>query len=121
MLNSTKCLCGEEMQGKQFEKYLPFPLDDKFYGGRVSMTGTIKCKCGRELKGYFQRKSQNLELIDLEPIEEPLILDGEETNYISKTYEEMTYKELQAIAKEKGIEKVNVKRDELIELLKQEV
>lgn len=119
MLNSTKCICGEELQGKQFEKYLPFPLDDKFYGGRVTMTGNIKCKCGRKVKGYFQRMSQNLELIDLELIEEPLTL-GEGTNYMPKTYEEMTYKELQTIAKGRKIEKLNIKREELIELLKQE-
>ena len=52
MLNSTKCLCDRDLAEVRFESYMPEPMNDKFYGGRVSMTGTVKCDCGRELKGY---------------------------------------------------------------------
>lgn len=123
MLNSTKCLCGRELAGKKFDKYIPEPMNDKFYGGRVSMTGTIKCECGRDLKGFFQRVSNNLVLIDLEivkDLEEPLQLDSEEqSTYIPITYEEMTYKELQDIAREKGIKVAGAKREEIISKLEE--
>ena len=119
MLNSTKCPCGRELKEVKFEKYVPMKLNDRFYGGRISMTGEMTCECGRKLVGYFERIGNNLELIDLEVTEniDDLLIE-EEMQYVPKTYEEMTYKELQSVAKTKGIEKVNVKREELIEQLK---
>ena len=138
MLNSTKCLCGRDLAEVRFESYMPEPMNDKFYGGRVSMTGTVKCDCGRELKGYFQRINNNLKLIDLEVIKdldehetfqldnedldkcEPLQLDNEDkSNYMPKMYDEMSYKELQEVAKEKGIKVVGIKREEIINKLEE--
>lgn len=125
MLNSTKCLCGRDLAEVRFESYMPEPMNDKFYGGRVSMTGTVKCDCGRELKGYFQRINNNLKLIDLEVIKdldehEPLQLDNEDkSNYMPKMYDEMSYKELQEVAKEKGIKVVGIKKEEIINKLEE--
>ena len=125
MLNSTKCLCDRDLAEVRFESYIPEPMNDKFYGGRVSMTGTVKCDCGRELKGYFQRINNNLKLIDLEVIKdlsehEPLQLDSEDkSNYMPKMYDEMSYKELQKIAKEKGIKVVGIKKEEIISKLEE--
>lgn len=72
MLNSTKCPCGQELRNKRFDKMTPRKFDDRFYGGRVVMEGTIKCECGRELKGYFEQspKTDKFELIDLEVIKD---------------------------------------------------
>lgn len=70
LLNKTSCICGKNLKGEKFDKYIPKRMDDKFYGGRVCMTGEIKCECGRELKGYFSRPGINLELIDLEVIKD---------------------------------------------------
>ena len=138
MLNSTKCLCDRDLAEVRFESYMPEPMNDKFYGGRVSMTGTVKCDCGRELKGYFQRINNNLKLIDLEVIKdldehetfqldnedldkcEPLQLDNEDkSNYMPKMYDEMSYKELQEVAKETGIKVVGIKREEIINKLEE--
>ena len=138
MLNSTKCLCDRDLAEVRFESYMPEPMNDKFYGGRVSMTGTVKCDCGRELKGYFQRINNNIKLIDLEVIKdldehetfqldnedldkcEPLQLDNEDkSNYMPKMYDEMSYKELQEVAKEKGIKVVGIKREEIINKLEE--
>ena len=138
MLNSTKCLCDRDLAEVRFESYMPEPMNDKFYGGRVSMTGTVKCDCGRELKGYFQRINNNLKLIDLEVIKdldehetfqldnedldkcEPLQLDNEDkSNYMPKMYDEMSYKELQEVAKEKVIKVVGIKREEIINKLEE--
>ena len=138
MLNSTKCLCDRDLAEVRFESYMPEPMNDKFYGGRVSMTGTVKCDCGRELKGYFQRINNNLKLIDLEVSKdldehetfqldnedldkcEPLQLDNEDkSNYMPKMYDEMSYKELQEVAKEKGIKVVGIKREEIINKLEE--
>ena len=145
LLNSTKCVCGAELKKATFENYKPKPLNDRFYGGRVSMEATIKCECGRELKGYFEtsyrmNSKSNYDLIDLEVIkditpeekienkgtssveneenEEKLVLVDENVEYNPKSYDEMNYKELQAICKEKGIKSVGKKRNELIEILK---
>lgn len=138
MLNSTKCLCGRELKGVRFDTMKPRKFDDRFYGGRVSMEGTIKCECGRELLGYFEQAykmntKEQYELINLEVIKdttpdekidlnetssvENLVLTENEPEYIGKTYEEMTYDELKKIAKEKGI-KANQKREIIIEELK---
>ena len=138
MLNSTKCLCDRDLAEVRFESYMPEPMNDKFYGGRVSMTGTVKCDCGRELKGYFQRINNNLKVIDWEVIKdldehetfqldnedldkcEPLQLDNEDkSNYMPKMYDEMSYKELQEVAKEKGIKVVGIKREEIINKLEE--
>ena len=125
MLNSTKCLCDRDLAEVRFESYMPEPMNDKFYGGRVSMTGTVKCDCGRELKGYFQRINNNLKLIDLEVIKdldehETFQLDNEDkSNYMPKMYDEMSYKELQEVAKEKRIKVVGIKREEIINKLEE--
>ena len=125
MLNSTKCLCNRDLAEVRFESYMPEPMNDKFYGGRVSMTGTVKCDCGRELKGYFQRINNNLKLIDLEVIKDldehkPFQLDNEDkSNYMPKMYDEMSYKELQEVAKEKGIKVVGIKKEEIINKLEE--
>lgn len=115
MLNKTSCLCGRELKNVRFDKYTPMKLDDKFYGGRVSMVGEIKCDCGRELKGYFQSSINGIDLIDLEVVND---ITEEEKNDLKPTscvnLDEMTYKELQEYAKSLGIEKVNIKREELI-------
>jgi hypothetical protein len=119
MLNKTSCLCGKELKGVKFDKYIPMKMNDKFYGGRISMTGDIKCDCGRDLKGYFQRVGNDLSLIDLEvvnDITEEEKIDLKPTSGVD--FSEMTYKEVQEYAKSKGIEKVNIKREELIEQLK---
>ena len=119
MLNRTSCLCGTELKDKKFDSYTPMKLDDKFYGGRVSMSGNIKCECGRQLRGYFERKNNNLELIDLEIVNNIDTEGKSDLNGISDVdLDEMSYKELQEYAKAQGIEKVNVKREELIEQLK---
>lgn len=119
MINKTSCLCGKELKGKKFDKYTPMKLDDRFYGGRVSMSGELRCECGRDLKGYFQRINNVVELIDLEvvnDINEEEKIDLEPTSCVD--FSEMSYKELQEYAKSKGIEKVNIKREELIEQLR---
>lgn len=145
LLNSTKCVCGAELKEATFENYKPKPMNDRFYGGRVSMEATIKCECGRELKGYFEtsykmNSKSNYELIDLEVIkdiakeekienkptslveeeheEEKTMLVDENVEYNTKSYDEMSYKELQAICKEKGIKSVGKKKDELVDILK---
>ena len=70
LLNKTECKCGKELKEVRFDRYEP-NHDREFYGGRVHMTGTYKCECGRELKGYFSRNmSSELDLIDLEVLEE---------------------------------------------------
>lgn len=70
LLNKTECKCGKELKEVRFDRYEP-NHDREFYGGRVHMTGTYKCECGRELKGYFSRNmSGELDLIDLEVLEE---------------------------------------------------
>ncbi len=115
MLNKTSCLCGRKLKNVRFDKYIPQPLNDKFYGGRVSMTGEIKCGCGRDLKGYFQNTVSGIDLIDLEvanDITEEEKIDLKSTSCVD--LDEMTYKELQDYAKSLGIEKVNIKREELI-------
>ena len=144
LLNSTKCVCGAELKEATFENYKPKPLNDRFYGGRVSMEAEIKCECGRELKGYFETaykmdSKSNYSLIDLEVIkditpeenientptssdenevnEENLMLVDENAEYNPKSYEEMSYKELQALCKEKGLKCVG-KKEDLIKLLK---
>ena len=144
LLNSTNCLCGKDLKEAKFDKYTPKAMNDRFYGGRVAMEGEIKCECGRELKGYFQNafkmgSNSNYELIDLEVIkdipeeekienkptssvenennDENLTLVDENATYIPKSYEEMTYSELQKICKERGI-KASGKKEDLIALLK---
>lgn len=141
LLNSTQCLCGKDLKEEKFDKYTPKAMNDRFYGGRVSMEGEIKCECGRELKGYFQNSfkmnsNSNYELIDLEVIkdipaeekienkgtscdenQEKLEIVEENANYNPKSYDEMDYRELQEICKEKGI-KASGKRENLIETLK---
>ena len=130
LLNSTKCKCGKELSNTRFDKYTP-NLDRSFYGGRVDITGTVECECGRTLKGYFTRlANQNLMLIDLEVCKDipndkkidlkptSLVYDEPSVTYIPKQYEEMTYRDLQAICKEKGI-KSNGSREKLIEQLRE--
>ena len=119
MLNKTSCLCGRELKEVRFDKYIPMKMDDKFYGGRVTMTGELRCECGRDLKGYFQRVSNEIELIDLEVVNDIAKVEKIDLKSISTVdFNEMSYKEIQEYAKSKGIEKVNVKREELIEQLK---
>ena len=119
MLNKTSCLCGRELKEVRFDKYIPMKMDDKFYGGRVTMTGELRCECGRDLKGYFQRVSNEIELIDLEVVNDIAKVEKNDLKLISTVdFNEMSYKEIQEYAKSKGIEKVNVKREELIEQLK---
>ena len=143
MLNKTICPCGKELKAQKFDKYTPMKLNDRFYGGRVAMTGEIKCECGRELRGYFQKITNTPELIDLEVVNEVVNeVDEAATIVVEETVEneptidtieeektdlkpiscvdfsEMSYKELQKYAKAHGVEKVNITRDELIEKLK---
>jgi hypothetical protein len=119
MLNKTSCLCGRELKEVRFDKYIPMKMNDKFYGGRVTMTGELRCECGRDLKGYFQRVSNEIELIDLEVVNDITEVEKNDLKPISSVdFNEMSYKEIQEYAKSKGIEKVNVKREELIEQLK---
>lgn len=119
MLNKTSCLCGKELKQQRFDKYIPMKMNDKFYGGRVTMTGELRCECGRDLKGYFQRVSNEIELIDLEVANDIAEVGKVDLKPISSVdFNEMSYKEIQEYAKSKGIEKVNVKREELIEQLK---
>lgn len=104
MLNKTQCLCGCELKGKKFNKYIPMKLDDRFYGGRVSMTGDIICECGRELKGYFTKPANEIELIDLEVVKD---ITGEEKNENMPTSgeenrDEMTQKEKKTKTKTKS-------------------
>lgn len=114
LLNSTKCKCGKEHSETKFDKYTPHH-DYNFYGGRVSMTGDVTCECGRELKGYFERNDMGkLKLIDLEITKENTEKNTETKEIIP--LENLTYKELQALAKEKGIN-ANLKREEIIEQL----
>jgi hypothetical protein len=106
-------------------------MDRSFYGGRVDMTGTVVCECGRELKGYFTRLAdQKLKLIDLEVYKDmpndkkidlkptSLVYDEPSVTYIPKQYEEMDWKEIRALAKEKGI-KANLPREEIIKKLRE--
>lgn len=131
LLNKTQCTCGKEQSEVKFDYYEP-NFDKGFYGGRVDMFGYRTCECGRELKGYFTRRNtdQALRLIDLEVIKdtaEVKKIDLEPTSsiiiedtapYIAKTYEEMTWEELKAIAKEKGI-KTNKGRKNVIKQLRE--
>ena len=83
------------------------------------MTGELRCECGRDLKGYFQRAGNEIELIDLEVVNDIAEVEKIDLKSISTVdFNEMSYKEIQEYAKSKGIEKVNVKREELIEQLK---
>lgn len=129
LLNKTECKCGKDYKNERFEKYYP-NFNKGFYGGRVDMYGETKCECGRELRGYFSRNvDQSLTLIDLEVINDitedkkidlkptSLVFDEEEAPYIAKTYEEMSWNELKAIAKEKGI-KTNKGRESVIKQLR---
>lgn len=119
MLHRTSCGCGRELKDVKFDKYTPQRMNDKFYGGRVSMIGEIKCECGRELKGYFENTAKGISLINLEMVKDII---EEEKNDLKSTscvnLDDMTYKELQEYAKSIGIEKVNKKREELIEEIK---
>ena len=130
LLNKTACKCGKDLRAIKFDRYEP-NFDKGFYGGRVDMFGYYKCECGRELKGFFTRNiDQSLTLIDLEVIKDTtdankieyrpisLVYDEEEAPYIAKTYEEMTWDELKAIAKERGI-KTNKGKKYVIEKLRE--
>ena len=139
LLNKTQCLCGKELKAEKFDTYTPQKTDGRFYGGRIGMTGTYKCKCGRELKGYFGL-TPTLNLIDLEvikDIDQTVKIDSEptsqaileentekdeevvEVNPDEIDFDKMSYQKVQAIAKANGIEKVNKKKDELIKLIKE--
>ena len=119
LLNSKCCVCGKDHKDTKFDSYIP-NRDMEFYGGRVSMIGqSVTCECGRVLKGYLGKNYlDQLELIDLEVIaENSTTIDKiveDSTEYDIK-YEDMTYKELQEVAKTKGIKNVNLKRELLLE------
>lgn len=123
--NSTECKCGCNLKNAKFEHYIPQKLDDKFYGGIISMTAELKCECGRKIKGYFKTVVNKYELVDTEIIAEnntnETINEVAEENKKEDDFEKMLYKDLQALAKEKGIEKINLKKDELIELIRQTI
>lgn len=139
LLNKTQCLCGKELKAEKFDTYTPQKASGSFYGGRIGMTGTYKCKCGRELKGYFGvtptlnlidlgviKDIDQAEKIDSEPISQAILEENtekdEETVEVDPDeidFDKMTYKEVQEIAKANGIEKVNKKKDELIKLIKE--
>lgn len=134
LLNKKECICGKDHKSTKFDKYVP-NKDWNFYGGRVSMIGlSHKCECGRVLKGYFGKNYKDeLELIDLEVIQnlsakidteipqeatENDTIVEETTNY-DINYEDMTYKELQKVARVEGIKSVNIKRELLIEAIEE--
>lgn len=128
LLNKTNCKCGKDLRETRFNRYEP-NFNKDFYGGQVDMYGYYKCDCGRELKGYFARNiDQSLRLIDLEVIKDiaegkkidstqsSCVYTEETAPYIPKTYEEMSYKELKKVAKEKGIKGI-MTRQEILERL----
>lgn len=130
LLNKKECICGKDHKSTKFDKYIP-NKDWNFYGGRVSMIGlSHTCECGRVLKGYFGKNYKDeLELIDLEVIQdlsteipqEATEIDTivEETTNYDISYEDMTYKELQEVARAEGIKNVNLKRELLLEAIKE--
>lgn len=134
LLNKKECICGEDHKSTKFDKYIP-NKDWNFYGGRVSMIGlSHTCECGRVLKGYLGKNYKDeLELIDLEVIQdisteidteipqEATEIDTivEETTNYDISYEEMTYKELQEVARAEGIKNLNLKRELLLEVIKE--
>lgn len=134
LLNKKECICGKDHKSTKFDKYIP-NKDWNFYGGRVSMIGlSHTCECGRVLKGYFGKNYKDeLELIDLEVIQdistkidteipqEATEIDTivEKTTKYDINYEDMTYKELQEVARAEGIKSVNLKRELLIEAIKE--
>lgn len=130
LLNKTSCKCGKDLRKIKFDRYEP-NFDKSFYGGRVDMYGYYTCECGRKLRGYFSRNiDQSLTLFDLEVMKDidkdkktdlkptSCVVDDGNASYIPKTYEEMEWKELKAVAKEKGIVG-NMKREELMKKLKE--
>lgn len=134
LLNKRTCVCGKNHESTRFDRYIP-NKDYNFYGGRVSMIGTsVTCECGRVLKGYLGKNPKDeLVLIDLEIIQDiSTEIDTEipqeateidtivedSTNYDIK-YEDMTYKELQEVARAEGIKGVNLKRELLIEAIEE--
>lgn len=133
LLNKKQCICGKDHKSTKFDKYVP-NKDWNFYGGRVSMIGlSHTCECGRTLKGYFGKNHKDeLELIDLEIIEDvaeeatevaekatEIDTIVEETTKYDINYEDMTYKELQEVARAEGIKSVNIKRELLIEAIEE--
>lgn len=126
LLNKKQCICGKDHKSTKFDKYVP-NKDWNFYGGRVSMIGlSHTCECGRVLKGYFGKNYKDeLELIDLEIIEDvaekatEIDTIVEETTNYDISYEDMTYKELQEVARAEGIKSVNLKRELLIEAIEE--
>ena len=134
LLNKKECICGKDHKSTKFDKYVP-NKDWNFYGGRVSMIGlSHTCECGRVLKGYFGKNYKDeLELIDLEVIQdistkidteipqEATEIDTivEKTTNYDISYEDMTYKELQEVARAEGIKNVNLKRELLLEAIKE--
>lgn len=140
LLNKKQCICGKDHKSTKFDKYVP-NKDWNFYGGRISMIGlSHTCECGRVLKGYLGKNYKDeLELIDLEIIEdvaekatevaeettetpqEATEIDTivEETANYDINYEDMTYKELQEVARAEGIKSVNIKRELLIEAIEE--
>jgi hypothetical protein len=126
LLNKKECICGKDHKSTKFDKYIP-NKDWNFYGGRVSMIGlSHTCECGRVLKGYFGKNYKDeLELIDLEIIEDVAekateidTIVEDSTNY-DISYEDMTYKELQEVARAEGIKNVNLKRELLLEAIEE--
>lgn len=126
LLNKKECICGKDHKSTKFDKYIP-NKDWNFYGGRVSMIGlSHTCECGRVLKGYFGKNYKDeLELIDLEIIEDvaekatEIDTIVEETTNYDISYEDMTYKELQEVARAEGIKNVNLKRELLLEAIEE--
>lgn len=135
LLNSRQCKCGINQSDIKFDKYYQYHGDDAFYGGQIDMIGERTCECGRNLKGYFKRDiNQKLILLDLEVIkditndekientptscEENLVLVDENVTYNPKSYDEMDYRELQSICKEKGINTFQKSKEYMIAELK---
>lgn len=134
LLNKRTCVCGKNHESTKFDKYIP-NKDWNFYGGRVSMIGTsVTCECGRALKGYLGKNHKDeLVLIDLEVIQDisteidtklpqnEAEIDTiiEETTNYDINYDDMTYKELQEVARAEGIKGVNLKRELLIEAIEE--